>query len=429
MKSYFQFAIIAILAASLSTSCNQDKCTQTQEYIQFQPVYKRIDEMRIPAQFSAARSLGEPGKIFYYNGYLLINEMHKGIHVIDNRNPESPQSVGFIEVPGNLDMAVHNNVLYADSYLDLVAIDITNPTAPLELNRVQDVFQSFYSFSDELGYLVEYVPNNVTVSIDCDDNNWGRTIWFEGDVLFADAQFDSWAPSGNRLTSSSSITPSVVAGGSMARFTVSGDHLYTIDGTEIKVFNVSQPLPSLKNEVLVQWGIETLFPMAGTLFIGSNNGLIIYDISNPESPAYLSTFSHATACDPVVVSGTTAYVTLRDGNECQGFINQLDVVDVSDLTNPSLIRSYPMSNPHGLSVVDQTLYLCEGAFGLKTFDVKDNLTIDQHQLDIVSGFFAYDVIVLSPGNHVMVVGKDGLYQFDASDKNDIRQVSVLSIGN
>lgn len=242
--------------------------------------------------------------------------------------------------------------------------------------------------------------------------------------MSADANFGN----ASLFSSTGSVNSGVVTGGSMARFTATADYLYTIDGAEVKVFSVAQANPVLKNEVTMQWGIETLFPMGGSLFVGSNSGMLIYDISNPEQPTYLSTFAHATACDPVIVSGNTAYVTLRDGTECFGFINQLDVVDVSNLSNPSLIRTYPMSNPHGLSVVDQTLYLCEGRFGLKTFDVTDPKKISANLLSHVSGFEAYDVIVLPPGDHVMVVGRNGLYQFDATDRSDLKQLSVISIG-
>ena len=427
MKPVLQFAILLLLGSSfLITSCEDDRCTRTEEYVSYEPVYKRIDEMRIPATFVNARSLTNPGKIFYYKGYLMINEMHEGIHVIDNKDPENPVAVGFIEVPGNLDMAVHNDILYADSYLDLVAIDISNPTSPAETSRSLDVFQSFYSFNADLGYLVEYKPMNITRKIDCDDPNWGNAFWFEGDMLFAGA--NAFYSSVRLTSSSSSISSSVVTGGSMARFTVADDHLYTIDGSEIKIFDVMQPEPVLRNEVTVTWGIETLFPLAGTLFIGSNSGMIIYDITDPASPQYVSTFSHATACDPVVVEGNTAYVTLRDGNECQGFVNQLDVINVTNLSNPSLIRSYPMDNPHGLSVINETLYLCEGASGLKVFDVSNPNQVAQNLLEHVTGFFAYDVIVLPPGDHVMVVGQNGLFQFDASDKNNLRQLSMITIG-
>src|SRR5690606_23438324 len=147
---------------------------------------------------------------------------------IDNRNPESPLKVGFIEIPGNIDMAVNGDILYVDSYLDLVGIDISNPLAPAEVSRVNDVFQSFYSYSEVNGYLVEYVPTDVVRTIDCNDSNWGRGFWFEGDVLFATADV-----SGN---SSGAPINSTVIGGSMARFTATANHLYTIDGQEIKVF-------------------------------------------------------------------------------------------------------------------------------------------------------------------------------------------------
>jgi len=81
-----------------------------------------------------------------------------------------------------------------------------------------------------------------------------------------------------------------------------------------------------------------------------------------------------------------------------------------------------------LSVVEKTLFLCEGWDGVKTFDVSDLENIDDHLLDHISGFNAYDVIVLPPGDLVMVIGQDGLYQFDASDRNDLRQISLIGLG-
>ncbi len=425
MKSIVQFSVMMLITASLLiTGCENDRCIRTEDYIAFEPVYKRIDEMRKPASFGPARDLISPGKIFYYKGYLLINERHEGIHVINNSDPANPTKVGFLEVLGCIDMAVHQDILYVDSYLDLVGINILNPTSPAEVNRIQDVFQSFYSYSEELGYLVEYIPTETRRTIDCNNRNWGNIFWREGDMIL----LSSDAAGGAQFGSSGSVSSTIVTGGSMARFTVASDHLYTIDGGEVKVFDVTQALPVLRNKIVMEWGIETLFPMAGTLFVGSNSGLLIYDISDPASPAYRSTFSHATACDPVVVSGNTAYVTLRDGNQCFGFINQLDVIDVSNLWNPKLIRTYPMNNPHGLSVVGETLYLCEGLFGLKTFDVSDPKKIGDRLLDHARGFGAYDVIVLPPGDHVMVIGNDGLYQFDATDRSDLKSLSVIPIG-
>jgi hypothetical protein len=118
---------------------------------------------------------------------------------------------------------------------------------------------------------------------------------------------------------------------------------------------------------------------------------------------------------------------LRDGNVCQNFLNQLDVVDISTISNPKLIKSYPMDHPHGLSVADQTLFLCEGNSGLKVFDVEDNNTISQHLLNWVKGIHAFDVIVLPQSEVAMVIGEDGLYQYDVSDRNKLKELSVIPV--
>ncbi|MDZ7634804.1 MAG: hypothetical protein U5L72_10460, partial [Bacteroidales bacterium] len=40
------------------------------------------------------------------------------------------------EIIGNVDMAISGNVLFADSYIDLLAIDITDVEIPIKIDRV-----------------------------------------------------------------------------------------------------------------------------------------------------------------------------------------------------------------------------------------------------------------------------------------------------
>jgi hypothetical protein len=54
--------------------------------------------MRVPVTYESPTSLTAPGKIFYYNGYLFINELNTGIHVYDNHDPSNPRNVGFINI-------------------------------------------------------------------------------------------------------------------------------------------------------------------------------------------------------------------------------------------------------------------------------------------------------------------------------------------
>ena len=83
----------------------------------------------------------KPGKIYFKDQYMYINEYQKGIHVVDLSDPANPALKAFIKIPGNVDMAIKDNMLYADSYIDLVLIDISNPEQPNEVKRIEEMFE------------------------------------------------------------------------------------------------------------------------------------------------------------------------------------------------------------------------------------------------------------------------------------------------
>ncbi len=215
-------------------------------------------------------------------------------------------------------------------------------------------------------------------------------------------------------------------GGSMARFTINEQFLYTIDHSNMNVFNITDPEnPTLDININIGWGIETIFPYRNNLFIGAQDGMHIYSLSTPSNPSYISTFSHVTSCDPVVVEGDYAYVTLRSGSECMGFTNQLDVLDIKDLTTPTLVKSYPMVNPHGLGISEDILFVCEGEFGLKIFNAEDKENIDENMLAHFSDLHAYDVIPY--GKNLIMIGRDGLYQYNFEDIENIKLLSFIAV--
>jgi hypothetical protein len=205
-------------------------------------------------------------------------------------------------------------------------------------------------------------------------------------------------------------------GGSMARFTLRGDFLYTVDETTLRVFDVSIPdkphrLPS-KDQYL-QAGAETIFTLDTLLFIGSQNGMYIYSIANPEYPAHLSTTLHIKSCDPVVASGTHAYVTLNSVSAwCGRSSNLLQVYDISDPSRPVLLTELPLYNPRGLGIFGNDLFICDN--GVKVFDITNpgnpRWYDDLDHIREISPIDAYDVIPLPTS--LLVTGEDGLYQFD-----------------
>jgi hypothetical protein len=141
----------------------------------------------------------------------------------------------------------------------------------------------------------------------------------------------------------------------------------------------------------------------------------------------MSTFEHVTSCDPVVVNDDYAFVTLRSGTVCQGFTNQLDVIDISNLNNPYLVKSYPMTNPHGLGLDGDALFICEGDWGLKIFNASDINTIADNLIKHYTDMHSYDVIPYN--DNLIMIGMDGLYQYDYSSLENIQLLSHLPINN
>lgn len=210
-------------------------------------------------------------------------------------------------------------------------------------------------------------------------------------------------------------------GGSLARFAIANNTLYTVDDSKLKVFDISEASdPKLKEIVSLNWGVETIFPYNNHLFIGTTTGMHILNAKNPHFPTYVSTYEHVFACDPVVVEGDRAYVTLRSENFCNG-VNELHVLDISEVQFPSLIKRYGMRNPYGLGIDNGILFICEGTYGLNVYDAIDPEKITSNQLATFPSIEAYDII---PHNGIaMVIGADGLMQYNYTPDG---QVSLLS---
>ena len=430
MKKTFlpAFMLIALLAMTFS-SCLEDKCDNTQTYTQWNPVYKTDAEMRTPPQYKAAQSLKNTGKIYFYDKYILVNEQKQGIHVIDNSNPSNPQNVGFISIGGNVDMAVKGNYLYADNYSDLITVDISTISNPRVTCRTESVFASAFWRDPQRGWLVDYVPERKTQKLDCNDPSlvdYGNDWYGRGGVLFDMSSNKS--PTGVFSTNGTTGATPTGVGGSFARFTFNANNFYAIDQRQLKTFSINRlDCPALVATNDVGLNIETIFPYKDKLFIGSTTGMFIYDVANPNKPVKLSNFTHGLACDPVVVENDMAYITLHSGTTCNNNLNQLSIVDVKNLTAPTLIKTYNMLSPKGLSVWDNILYLCDD--GLKIYDVTNKTAVDSNLKSHITGFETFDVIPYDFNNkrHVMVIGKDGLFQFDVTDPTKPKELSKISV--
>jgi hypothetical protein len=418
MKKLSRLALPAIITAILFcfNSCVKDSCTETHSYTFFEPVYKTSAEVRTNIKSNAPRQLERPGKLFIKGNYIFLNELDRGIHVIDNADPSHPKNIAFIDIPGNEDMAVKGNILYADLYTDMVALDISNPANVVLKKVIEGVFPYRVSLNgfmmDTTKVIVDWVKRDTTVVQNCHDNNW----WNGRPGVF---MFNSSAES-----KSNGAAPSPFGmGGSMARFTIVNERLYSVTQSDLNVFDISNMAdPYFTKKVNIGWSIETIYPFKNNLFIGSSAGMFVYSINNPDNPYQVGQFSHVRSCDPVIADDDYAFVTLRSGSTCQGFNNQLDILRLNTLTDPTLVKSYQLTNPHGLSKDGDLLFICDGADGLKIFNAASVSNL--HLVKKIGGIETYDVIAWN--NIAFVSAKDGLYQYDYSNINDIRLLSTIN---
>jgi hypothetical protein len=427
---YALIFLTVLLGISILLEGCTDKCEIQSEYVYFEPVYTTVEELRASIDLTEPEPIEGVGKIYVKDNYLFVNEPGEGIHIIDNRNPSQPVSKKFLKIPGNFDMAIRDNTLYADSYVDLVAFNISNINTIKETGRLEGVFQNYRSFglaTDANCCVITSWNEKKNVQLsesDCDVNlqPWGGVFYEDG--IAVPMTMASAYSSKAAVTPGSGSGPGV--GGSLARFTINGNYLYMLDGGDIQVADISSAdEPVAKSRSYLAWDIETIFPYKNNLFIGSASGMHIMDLSSPESPAKISTYAHVQSCDPVVVDDKYAYVTLRSGNTCQGFTNQLEVINIENLQSPQLLQVYPMTNPHGLGIDNTILFICDGNDGLKAFDASDVNSIDKNLLAHYKNINATDVI---PYNNILImIGEDGLFQYDYSNPKDIRLLSTIDI--
>lgn len=407
LASHLPKVWVGFLSLSAALVSCRDQVEHTVTYTTQVPVYLEVSAFRkIEVGPKPPKNVSETGKIYVYNDYLFINEPQKGIHVVDNSDPSHPKSINYISIPGNVDMAVNSSILYADSYIDLLAFDISNIQAIKLVERVEDVFP--HMFVDLQRTLFVTYKDTVVTTTYTEDGWWGSTRNPEFSLASGDFNNVSYGQ-----------------GGSMARFTLMSGHLYAVDDYTLRLFDVQQPnKPEFVKDIQLGWGIETIFPYKQKLFIGSTTGMHIYDASTPSDPESLSVYQHVTACDPVVVNDNYAFVTLRTGTQCRLGENALQVLDIKDLRNPVLLKSYEMDNPHGLGLSGNNLFVCEGDFGLKSFNVSDVLNIDKNLLEHQKGKRTIDVIP-APKSLIMT-GPDGVCQYDYSDPGKLRLLSCIN---
>jgi hypothetical protein len=404
MKNTFYFLLMITSFSLAFMSCENE---DYEIYNVVTPVTMTLSELRSSVKILPPQKIIKSGKIYVYEEFVFINDEEKGIHIIDNTVPTAPKKISFLKILGNTDIAIKDQMLFADSFTDLVVFDISDIRNIVEKKRLNNVFPQYTIYptiDNNLPVYYDY-PNYTTDKIIVDWNikqekrkPQNKDMLGGGVVMFDTASSEG----------------AVGKGGSLARFMIVEDYLYAVDNQKINIFNIQNlSVPTKIKEQNIGWGIETIFNRNEYLYIGSTNGMYIYDIKSLENPIFTSRIAHINACDPVVVDDKYAYVTLRSGNICGATDSVLEIIDITNKANPVKIKSYIMENPYGLGIKDQMLFICDGTAGLKVFN-KSNV-LDLQITNQFKNINPFDVIPLD--DKLLLVGQNTLFQYKYVQNN------------
>ena len=253
---------IIMLASLFSIFFYSCEDTTYKEYEGYAPVYLSYKDLRASIIEEKNVDLKNPGKIYYKDNYIFIVEELKGIHVYDNINPASPVKKTFVKLPGVVDISISGYILYADSYVDLVVLDVQNIDNIHEVGRIKDILPyTVPKAGTGNDYPVGPVDKDKGVVI-----NWELRIIKEKinnnnnpyPVFMLKSSFSM--ESLNSSGASSGVSGSGVGiGGSMARFGIKDKVLYVVDKNTLKVFDITNKISPIKIKALLTTEPEDSF--------------------------------------------------------------------------------------------------------------------------------------------------------------------------
>lgn len=420
MKNKISALVLVVMVCLQFTNCDKNNDFEFIDSVAVTvPVIKSKSEIRNSIAVTGAKSTNSDGKIYVYNDLLFYIAQNSGVHIFNNQNPESPQNLAFIQLEGVHDISVKNDILYADNFMDLVVFDISNVSSIQLLNVEEDMLTYYATFPDDISYYQsdiypsnndEFIANYTTVNMPrvvAEDNeniyNWTTEIFMFTDTALAN---------------------NIGVGGSYAKFQIFNDALYTIDDYRLYTFDITDynDISLTSTTYMQSWfggELETTYILKDNLFIGATNGMHIVSLEDEFNPIYMSSFLHATGCDPVVVEGFTAYITVRGGNSCGAVEDQINVIDVSDISAPTEYSTYFLSNPYGLGVKDEVLYVCNDE-GINVFDAQNPSEI---VLENTYDSNAKDIIPLQ--SHLIAVGENVIHQYNYVGDFELELISTI----
>lgn len=128
----------------------------------YRPVLMDRNELENSVKLIDPQPITNFGKIYRYGDLLFINEQFEGIHIINNADPVNPVNTGFISIPGNIDIAIKDDYIYADNAVDLIVISYDGLNVQV-VDRNREIFPELSSPDGYYSSDLENRPENTVI--------------------------------------------------------------------------------------------------------------------------------------------------------------------------------------------------------------------------------------------------------------------------
>ena len=419
-------------------------------------------------------------EVYVKDSYAYLACQFDGLFIIDVRDPENPVQIEYFNRTSFSVYAYENYVYSTRYYKGLNVINIVDPQNPFEEWYIELTSGGLIDDYGKMEYEVTGRDSFLYVA----DGDFGFYIIDISDPLdpvittslYTNGQANNIALSGNIayvstntqylyiIDISNPYTPSLinkfelVHGG--AELFIENDKLYVITYREILIFDITDKENPVEITDYPQAEVNDVYVKGDTAFLAAGNkGLIVLDISDPEKPEEIVTFSTEQVC---------RYVYTKDHYVFLGVdFFKLMVLDITNAKSPEIIYKYQEPETYwwdyiyGFYIKDEFLILERMIFDIsdpehpievgsiphdyRDIDFKDNYCFITHDYDMQIYFYAnmasrnmvakltseYPAYgICTKGNYLYYSeAVNGIHIIDISSKSNPVEVGTFNLNN
>jgi hypothetical protein len=391
----------------------------------------RIYDISTPSAINPLGTFEAPEEVIGISisgNHAFITCESEGLYIIDCSAPEAPVQTFHLDFNDPVfDLVVSGDYAYlSGNSIALHIVDVTNLTNPQEVGSCGengmvykiDNQEDLVFLGDQMGYIRivdasdPYAPEEVGISpylykvFDVD---------VEGDYAYAACEeqgvtrLDVSTPSNPILESTFQTLDQAMGIKAVGEIVYILDHEH--DGIRsLTIADFSTPTPSLLGNCLLPDGDELDVSGDFVYVAAVDEGLQIVDVSDPTQPFIAGSYSASGPVVMVKVNGDYAYLAVQEGS--------LVILDVSDPTNPQLVNSFATGGYiQCVTVSENLLYIGDWAIGLMIVDV----TNPNNPVMVGNTFFgAGDIAVYQ--DHIYLAGYFVFFVMNVQDHVSVGEI-------